>query len=213
MGYTTIDTRLLERVASGIEDADIANILGISLNHDLSDLPKLNRIWDYRKNFVNSLIEDLNGLEKSMSMIRVAEDVVRTSVDNDVQMRVGYNALNTQFGDAGLDVKVESSPEGVTFYVIANRLVGRKGWGALIGQDLEYLQKVFVDPSTIPLDSVDGLTIVRDGSPIIKPLRETQGLPRILGEQMKATHALQIQYSATIPTGMLAAVYEMHNNR
>lgn len=213
MGYTTIDTRLLERVASGIEDADIANILGISLNHDLSDLPKLNRIWDYRKNFVNSLIEDLNGLEKSMSMIRVAEDVVRTSVDNDVQMRVGYNALNTQFGDAGLDVKVESSPEGVTFYVIANRLVGRKGKGGLIDSDLNYLKGIFVDPSTIPLDSVDGLTIARDGRPIITPLREIEGLPRTLGERINATHLFQLQYSATIPTGMLAAVYEMHNNR
>lgn len=210
MGYTTINTSLLERIASGLEDADIAKILGMRLNHDLSDLPKLKRIRDYRENFVQSLEDELDVLEKSM--IGVAERVVRTNVNNDVQMRVGYNALNTQFGDAGLDVKVESSPEGVTFYVTSNRVVGRQGRGNATSKDLRYLQKLFVDPSTIPLDSVDGLTIIRYGSPVIKPLRETEGLPRTLGEQIKATHLLQLQYRAAIPAGMQAKVYEMHKN-
>ena len=52
MGYTTIDTRLLERVASSIEDADIAKILGIKLRGGLSDLTNLPSIRDYRERFI-----------------------------------------------------------------------------------------------------------------------------------------------------------------
>ena len=213
MAYTPIDTKLLERMALGLGDVDIAMILGISLNHDLSDLPSLQRIRDYRTCFAQSLEYELHSLEDAMDvMITVAERVVRTSVSNDVRTRAGYNVLNTQFGDAGLEVKVEHSPEGVAFYVTANYLVGREGRNKATGQDLRYLQRVFVDPSTIPLDSVGGLTIRMDGCPVIRPLGETQGLPRTLGEQMKATHVLQIPYSATIPTGMLPSVYEKHKS-
>ena len=209
MAYTTINTGLLERVAASMEDADIAKILGIRLHHDLSDLPKLLRIRDYnRERLVEILEDEVYRLETAM--IRVAEDVMRNSVNNDIQMKVGYNVLNTRFGDAGLDVKVEYLPEGVAFYVTANYFVGKEGRGNATNKDLRYLQNVFVDPSTIPLDSVGGLTITRYGSSVIRPLKEAEGLPRTLGEQMKATHVLQIPYGATIPTGMLPSVYEKH---
>lgn len=211
MAYTTIDTNLLGRVASGIEDADIAKILGIRLNHDLSDLPKLQRIHDYRESFLESLENEVYRLERlETAMIGTAERVVRASVNNDVKTGVRYNALNTRFGDAGLDVKTEYVPGGIAFHVTANRVVGKEGRGNATDRDLRYLQEVFVDSSTIPLDSVDGLTIARDGSPIIKPLRETEEPLRTLLGQRKATHLVQIQYSATIPTDMLVAVYEKH---
>ena len=142
--------------------------------------------------------------------IDVAKGVVLETVTQDFQNSVDYQKLKFGLKERGITVKVETGNDGVRFTAEVKGYLGRTGRGNTSNRDVGYLGRVFVDPVTIPFNSVEGLSIIREGKPSFTPIEQLEGKLQSVGQELKATHLFKQGYEALIPQGMLPEVYVLH---
>jgi len=141
--------------------------------------------------------------------IDVAKGVVLDTITQDFQDSVDYRRL--KFGLRGVDITVnaDTGNDSVRITGKVEGYLGRTGRGNLSKRDIGYIERGLV-PTTIPLDSVDGLSINRKGNPSFTPMEILEEPLRSVGQGLKATHYFKQEYETLVPNGILPEIFFLH---
>ena len=194
------------RYNSLLSDAQIAKLLGLKLvGSPLEDLPATVEIRGFRGNFESELEERLK--EGYKQVLDVVKGVAVNTVRNDIIGSIGDRALKTRLYLDDPKVEIEEKVDAVKFYINMGGYVGKDGRGKATNHDIGYLSRLFVDPTTISFDHVDGLGIDRRGDVQVKRLDQPA---QLAGKSLDSNHHFQVTYVAEIPKARLPEVYQKH---
>lgn len=195
-------------LAEALAGVSLLGVYSLKQFDAVRSLPRIERrIENFWQNFEASLEHTLESIANKY--LAVAQDVVIDSVAKDAKARIGYDRLQTA-SSYHVEAKVDSSSDIIAYDVIFTCIFGNDRRDKATRHDLNRLSELSIDQNSIPLDSVDGLTIDRYGRPVVRLIGDIEASTQLMGTD-KATHGIQLVYGALIPKNDLARVYGQHN--
>jgi len=161
----------------------------------------------FRETFESELEREL--IKAQEQVMDVVKSVVLDSVTRDIGRSIGDTKLETRLYLDDPQVKIEEEGGTVRFYVTVEGYVGGNGREGATNRDIGKLKRMFVDPKSMSLDSIDGQSIGRPGDIEVRPLQQPAQL--LTGRKLDSNHSFQATYVAEIPKAMFPTIYNKHN--